>query len=156
MKLLMSLMVPFLFCGSILSADEAVTHNIENAIPNKDLLKFQAQERRRFYDDMLADRHALQQETTLQQRELLERQRKDRRDFHPERHTIDERREFFTKQREEMLVFKAQQNEKLQKLKADQKKRREDFHALQKTERQEAFNRLKGKLLPGRVNEEKK
>ena len=129
------------------SNDKVDTTLLGKDLPPMSLLQLQAEERRRFYDDLSAERQALHKELTAREEELRERQRQQRKEFKPESHSIAERREFFLGQRQEMLAFKKSQKQAYQNLKSEQNKRRDEFHARQKQERMGAIRDIRLRLL---------
>jgi hypothetical protein len=106
----------------------------------REFLNFQAQERKVFYDDLSAEKTRLDTEWDIKGKELLAAQRQARRDFEPENHSLQERREFFVSQREEMMKFKHERKAAHDALKAEQSKRRSEFHHRQSHERKAMRN----------------
>ncbi len=100
-----------------------------------DVLRFQAEERKIFYDDLAVEKKRLENEWSLKARGLLEKQREARREFKPQEHSIEERRAFYLSQRSEMAAFRKEHSAVLKALKEEQKKKREGFHKRQAEDR---------------------
>ncbi len=115
--------------------DTALLVSISKKPTYKDILLFQAAEKKVFYQDLAREKKDLTVELMRKKEALLTEQRENRKNFVPQNHTIEERREFFVGQREEMKKFKSDMKDSLNQLAAEQKKKREEFHAKQKDER---------------------
>jgi hypothetical protein len=108
-------------------------------------LKFQAAERKVFFDDL--SREIVDYKNLWKQKEdeILARQRELRKEFEPENHTVEERRAFYVKQREEMQAFKRERADTHKKLMDDHAKRRSEFHKRQKQDRKVMTQKLRSK-----------
>jgi phenylalanyl-tRNA synthetase alpha subunit len=104
----------------------------------KDLLRFQAEERKIFYDDLSVEKKRVEAEWAAKSKELLEKQREARRAFQPEQHTVEERRGFYLSQRHEMAEFRKEKDQALKTMNGDQKAKREEFHKRQAADRKAA------------------
>lgn len=104
----------------------------------KDLLRFQADERKVFYDDLAAEKKRVEAEWSAKSKDLLEKQREARRDFQPEQHTVGERRAFYLAQRHEMAEFRKERDQTLKAMHNDQKTKRDEFHKRQAADRKPA------------------
>ncbi len=100
-----------------------------------DLLRFQADERKVFYDDLAAEKMRIEGEWSSRSKELLEKQREARRAFQPEQHTVEERRGFYLSQRHEMAEFRKDRDHAVKALHNDQKGKRDEFHKRQAADR---------------------
>lgn len=111
------------------------------------LLDQQAQERKTFYDSLAAERKALKDKLAQDRHSLLEKQRTSRKNFEPDQHSVDQRRDFYIQQRMEMQEFNHKAKEAERLLKQDQKSRLKEFHNNQKMKRYEKLRALPSRVI---------
>lgn len=107
------------------------------------LLKDQAGARKQFYDNESRTKAELKAKQSARIEELLQKHRAARAEFAKEKHTADERGEFFRGQRKEMAELKAEQRKERREFLGELKKKFTQFHAEQKKERAKLASELK-------------
>jgi hypothetical protein len=107
-----------------------------------ELLKSQADDRKKFYADQASAIAELKKAQAEEQRTLVDQHREARVKFMAEKHSAEERKSFFKGQREQMVKLRQEQKEAYKKFGSEWQARLADLHQTQSKNREALAQKL--------------
>lgn len=112
-----------------------------------EILQKQAAERKVFLQKLSKERKEVQERQTQERKSLIERHRDERKDFQSQKHTVEERKAFFTRQRAQMQELRVKHRSEMNAKKEVWKKKRLGFREKQRKEREQYSKKSGTKVL---------